>query len=203
MLRRAVLRGEIDLVEAANRLGDLQIDTPRKEELLDLWQFELDTTHKQIAAGKIVTLVGKGLLDISLARQRLINLGYQDPDAILLLTEAEQRIIGQEIAAIKAESKSARTAAKEIERAILKNAEQHARMQRQLCHTTPIAKLIKWYADYLIGDDYFVRRLTFCGYEPDVIEKYHEEARQERLLQSDNKRTTLQETAIEAGGGGI
>jgi hypothetical protein len=198
-LRRSVLGGEITIADARTALGTLGITDARTNEYLALWDFKLRTSHKQIAGSKIVSLVGKGLLSAEIARARLVNLGYTNPDAVLLLAQAEQDIAHQEAKAIASQEREGAKQAKTIEHAISLSEKSKARLQHQLCRTTPVGTLKRWFARYLIGENYFLSRLKFCGYTDDVAHKFLQEAEQMRELESASKQDQYKATAADVG----
>jgi hypothetical protein len=201
-LKRSVLGGELTIQEASDALRAIGVSESRIETYTDLWDFKLRHSHKQIAAGKIVSLVGKGLLATDIARQRLINLGYTDPDSALLLSEASQRMMQTEAKALDQEGKTRARQAAAIEKAISTAEASKTRLQKQLCRTMPVGKLIYWYSRYLIGEEYFLSKLAFCGYTDEIAQDYLREAKQKRELYTNAKRDQLETTAKDVGGSG-
>lgn len=180
LLRKAVLRGELSVANAASELVTLGYTSERATEWAQLTGFELEVSQKHIPAGKIVDLASKGLLTMEVARQRLLNLGYAEPDTMLLVAEAEYKYLEAEAKSLSAADKAAAKQSKAVEAGIQKSQAQQARLQRELCRLVPVSRLQTWYADRIIGDDYFLARLTTCGYTPDAIQGYWEEAKLKR-----------------------
>lgn len=86
-VRRRVMSGVIPLSAARGELQGLGVQGPRIGQLMLLWELDLSTRRKHIAAGKIKTLACEGIITVAEARQRLSNLGYLNEDIFPLVVE--------------------------------------------------------------------------------------------------------------------
>lgn len=177
IIRKAVLSGELNTNDVGAKLTIMGIDPNRVFDLVSLWKLQLATNHKPIAAGKVLDLVRKGFLDVSNARVRLHNLGYTDADGVLLLAESEAKQFDDQARLAKASEKSRAAEAKALQSQIDKTTSQEKRLRDQLCRTTPVATLQRWFAENQVGERYLRDRWTYCGFTPEVIDKYVEDAK--------------------------
>jgi hypothetical protein len=148
----------------------------------------------------VLTLLEKGLIEASDAVLRLSNLGYSNADRMVLLGEAQQRILDNEAKALRATAEIDSRAAKETAKAIQESEKQTARLQKQLCSYYTIPKLKKWYADYVIGENTLTERMRQCGYPDDVIQNTLLEAMIDRETLSKKRAAAAQSVTTEFNG---
>jgi hypothetical protein len=181
LLGRAIHNGEITIETAKAQMAAMGVNQDKQQEMAMLWQLELSTDHKQLAAGKVLQLVREDLLDVASARLRLANLHYHDIDGALLLAETEQKRLHDAERALSQIEKNNAAQARKLEQAIRAGESQKIKLQHALCRTTPVSKLQRWFRDHIIGEAYMRERLAYCGYSPEVIDKYVEEAEEKKV----------------------
>lgn len=177
IIRKAVLSGELSANDVGAKLTVMGIDPNRVFDLVSLWKLQLATNHKPIAAGKILDLVRKGFLDVPNARVRLHNLGFADTDGQLLLAESEAKQLDDQARLAKASEKSRAAEAKALQSQIDKTTGQERKLRDQLCRTTPVTTLQRWFAENQVGERYLRDRWAYCGFTSEVIDKYVEDAK--------------------------
>lgn len=175
-IRKRFLSGDLAAEEAANMLGAAGIVPAAQQRYITLWQLEFTPRRKSLAAGEVIKDLSQGLLGRADAITRLHNLGYPDPDVMVMLADADQRAarIAAQIAA--AQGRAAAAAERELEKAA-REAERARRFAlRELERVAPVPKLQKWAKLGLVGKDEFADRLTLYGYPPQAIEAFYAEA---------------------------
>jgi len=95
-IKKAFLRGLINISEANQSLANLGISGPNVAKDLQLWQMMLYSGGKHIESYKAIQLYIKGLLPLPSLLIRLTNLGYTQEEVSLLVIEANQYISMQQ-----------------------------------------------------------------------------------------------------------
>jgi hypothetical protein len=121
-------------------------------------------------------MVEEGLLSPEQARARLLTLGYDDPDALLLLREADLSIRKTQAKALASADKQRAAQIRAQERAVKEAQAVKDKAQAKLKRLTPIAKLTKWLSRGIASEGYVRDRMSAMGYPDDVINEYIAEA---------------------------
>lgn len=179
--KRAFLAGKITLEQVRLILEQLDVPPLRVDQYLRSWALELKVKTPQATASQILRWVGQGLLDRETAAQRLLTLGWADPDLTLLLSESLSKLRRMQDSIQRQASRSQQAAA----RAALRAAQEAERVARQLRSklrgVAPRSALQKWYREGLIDDAYFIEAMQARGYDDDSTLKYLAEAQAARL----------------------
>ena len=169
---RDYLSGELDDAGALTQLSRLGVLDFRAADYLAAWRIRKDRRRKQLETGKIATMVVEGLLSPADARARLSRLGWDDPDAALLMAEAAQKVSVREQKAAASADRSAKAKARELER-LAKAAEAQAKALRsELSRVAPRSVLTKWLKDGVITESQYHDMLKDRGYDEDDIRRY-------------------------------
>lgn len=175
---RDYLSGVLSRAEAETQLRRIGIQDARVANYLAAWSIQRSARRKRLETAKVAGMVTAGLLGPDEARARLANLQWSDPDATLLLAEAEgklaKRLAGEE----KSRETDARRRAKELER-LAKDADAQSRKLRaEANRIAPRSSVTAWLRDGIIDDDTFRRMLRERGYDDESIERYLKDAKQ-------------------------
>jgi hypothetical protein len=171
-LRSAYLRGELSLDETQAQLNTFGITPERQQTYIMTWVVERTGQRKVAATGNIVKWATEGLLDIPTAKIRLINLGWRDPDLMLLLAEAQQKIQQRQAKAQLAAQKADKAAAKETAKLISDAQKQVKQLQAQLRRTQPLSRLKKWLKAGIVTEDYVRQRMLQSGFSDQAADLY-------------------------------
>lgn len=171
-VRRDYLSGELSLPEAQNQLGRIGIAGPRQQNYLAAWTIQRTGRRRRLETSKILSLTGKGMLSYDEAYRRLGNLGWDQPDAVLLLAEAEASLRDREQRAAKASERDAKARARELERLAKQADAQAAKLRADANRVAPRGVLYKWLQEAIISEDQFRDMMRQRGYPDDLIEDY-------------------------------
>lgn len=177
---RDFLSGVLSRADAETQLRRIGIQDGRIANYLAAWSIQRSARRKRIETAKIASLVTAGLLGAGEARARLVNLQWSDPDATLLLAEAEGRLAKRVAAEQKSAQTDARQRAKELER-LAKDAEgQSKKLRAEANRVAPRSTLMMWRREGQIDDDEFRAMMRERGY-PDVdVERYLADAKRDK-----------------------
>lgn len=135
---------------------------------------DYDRIHATTA--KIVAWTGQGFLSYQDAKDRLENLGWSEPDTILLLAEANSRNVKLQGQAIRAADATRQKRARELEKA-LKQAQKNVELiQAAIRRQTPITTLQRMVRKRIITQQQFTDRAIRSGYPADVAAAYLRDA---------------------------
>jgi len=174
------LSGELSLEEADTQLVRIGVSQSRRRNYLYAWQVRRNRRRKQAETAKITGWLAAGLLEPGEARSRLLNLGWTDPDAALLLSEAAGKLAKRLVSEEKARESDVRRRAKELER-LAKDAEAQSRKLRtEANRVAPRSTLMQWVRNGQISDEEFRSLMAARGYPEDETERYLQDAKREK-----------------------
>lgn len=174
---RDYLSGVLSRPEAETQLRRIGIQDARVANYLAAWGIRRSAHRKRIETAKVAGMVTAGLMSADEARARLANLQWSDPDATLLLAEAEGKLAKRLAAEQKSAETSARQRAKELER-LAKDADAQSRKLRtEANRIAPRSALTTWLKDSIIDDDTFRSMMRDRGYDDVDIERYLKDAK--------------------------
>lgn len=173
--KSAFLRGEISREQAIARLETMGITPQKQEQYLEHWDVLFTPKRRQLGTADVLYLVANGLMDEVSAISRLSNLGWVQPDAILMLSKAELQLTRRQAAASMAAQRQAQTQARQLEAAREKALRQAAELQKAAWALEPLASLKKWLKLGLITVADFTAKLEARGYPAATIKLYIEE----------------------------
>lgn len=84
-VRSAYVANRIDGNEASALLDRIGVPAEQRDDMLNLWDIERDTTSKALTPAQITTAVKKGIIDATAGLSRLVGQGYAPDDAAILL----------------------------------------------------------------------------------------------------------------------
>lgn len=179
-IKRALSKGKMKADEAMEQLKGIGVGEERAQELVKLWGVQCAASPPQATAAQILRWVAQGLLPAARARERLINLGWGDPDLMLQLANAESLLRVRQGRVQSLLARSAQGQAREIESLQRQAVAQQARLAAAIRRVTPPSKLISWYVSEQIGPDYLRARLNTMGITGPELEEYIREAERRR-----------------------
>jgi hypothetical protein len=195
--RQALLGGKITVDQLRLLMEGLGIPAHRVDGYLQSWTMQLKVKAPAATAGQILRWASQGLLDLETAKSRLLNLGWRDPDLVLLLAETQQKLarLQQSLSgqAVKSQQAASRAALKSAQQAeSLAN-----RLRTKLRGIASRPSLQKWFKERLIDETYFIDSMKARGYDDDSTLKYLAEAEQMRAKEDAkaNKETPPQATS--------
>lgn len=163
-----IFAGLITVQQGVARLTQAGLAGPRVAELGALWSAKLSPKVRTLATGQITKLLRDGLLTRQQALLRLENLGWTNPDALLLLKDIQLQIAKDQAKAIAAvEAKTAKEEAETVK--LLKQAEGYKnQLKSRLTEITPPATILKWYRQGIWSEGQARSRLSLLGYPDDI-----------------------------------
>lgn len=177
-MRRAksdFMRGAVNSAQATTRLVASGLPQSKAQEWVSQWQIERGEPKIHFATAKVLDLYKRGLLTLSSTKERLENLGWDEPDAILNIMSAQQDISKAYGIAVEKAARKAKEAARETQRAIEESQRKIEQMQAVLRRQTPIGSMKRWLADDQITEEEFVSRFKAMGFPYSVTKEYFEE----------------------------
>jgi hypothetical protein len=174
--RSALLKGKATVDQIRELMLSSGIPPLRVEQYLKGWVIEAQLKGPSATAGQILRWVGTGLLDREVAIQRLLTLGWTDPDLTLLLAESSAKLARYQQMIQRQASKSQQDSARAALR-LAREAESTAKMLRsRLRGIASINTLVKWFKGGLIEAPEFTDYANARGYPPEYTERYLAEA---------------------------
>lgn len=101
-IKSRYIRGAIDAADAKDKLIVNGIASEWADRLIGKWKCELTSKDKALTADKLCGAYARGSIAGDELKQRLIRLGYSEPDSLLMLGDCAERISTQQA---KAEEK--------------------------------------------------------------------------------------------------
>ena len=168
--RSEVFGGMLTIPAALTRLTGAGIDPRRAAQLTASWQARFGEKRIHASTSQILSYMRKGYLTRNQALQRLVNLGWDNADILLLLRDVQAQI-AQDTAKTIAAAEAQKT---REEGAVIRQLQKtaglaHALMSR-LKTITPPAKVIQWYKAGLWTEQAARDRLRLLGYTDEVID---------------------------------
>lgn len=164
------LSGCIDATQADLRLEALAVKADRRAWHIACWQAQMTCRRKTLSTEQILDLVKRGLLTWTVAYARLLNLGWTQPDALLLEARTGQDILLASAKQVKAAQQSNLKYAKDLQQQIERYQAQVRQLQADLRRTTPMSLLKKLAKKGRISKSSFRRRLEISGYKDSEID---------------------------------
>lgn len=162
--RQQYLRGEIDPAGVLSRLGTIGFSADSVHRLLLEWNILLTPKRKELATADILKGYEHGFIPEATALQRLVNLGWSEPDAVLHMAEAHRTLamlLAQQQAAAQRAASAQGRALEAIAAAHQKAA---ADALKKAEAAEPLRDLKKFYHDGVITAAELEQRMTQYGY---------------------------------------
>jgi hypothetical protein len=166
-IRSAFVTGRLAEGDARAQLVQLGLQNAWINEHLASWAFVRKEPRKLDSAARARQQACLGLMTIQELHDRLVNLGYSEQDARLLIGEAEVCQAGRAARALAAQQRQKQ----QQERQLIQQQRQAAQALQQArralaSHGSP-AQLRRWYCQGVLGQAELYGRLQFLGW-PDI-----------------------------------
>ena len=171
-LRRSYLSGEIDAGQIQDTLVEMGMAPARAAQLASRWRFLLSGRKVYLSAQRVEQMVARGTIDVAEGARRLRNLGYVDPDRVLILAEATASLAERRRKERAANEEVLRRRAKVLEEQLGAGERLLIKQRAALKSLTPPATLIRWATAQVISQAAFVRRMGLLGYPLPEIAVY-------------------------------
>lgn len=164
-VRRGLLSGALNSLQAGIVLSQAGVLPARRAQLVAAWAIEQVARRPMAAVSQIKKWVGESVMPMTTARQRLINLGWRDPDLTLQLSE-----MGAALAKASAKAKAKGIAVMSAAAKAADKVKQTA--LRRLEKAQPVAALGQWYRDGMITSAQVHTRMAAYGYDTHSVDLY-------------------------------
>lgn len=155
--------------DAANRLMSAGVDEQVAETNVKCWAMNFTWKRRQLTTDQILSLHCKGLLDYNAAKLRLTNIGWDNPEDVLLLASAQLCIINSQTKAFKQAQLAKKQQAAALAKLIHQQQLAIKAQQKQLEKMTPVSLLDKLAKQGEIGYPWYKSRMTAMGYDASSI----------------------------------
>ena len=132
-LRKRFLLGDFDVLEARDLVIGLGLDADQAQVIVNGWACERDHRDKLASANVLCGWLERGAITAGEMVERLIRLGWDDQDALRLLTDCQARI---QLKVTKEQKRRLDAALKEAE----KNTKERDRMLKQITRDNEAAR---------------------------------------------------------------
>lgn len=176
-IRRDFLSGALTAGEAQANLGVASVERERAEQLVRAWQAELNYPRRVASTKEVLEWLERGLIQWEAARQRLINLGWSDPDTFLWLSEVGQDLDKARLADQMRAARTEQQRAKAVEQAARRQRSEHEHLRSELERVSSPSRMKSWLKKGAIADETIRRRLRLIDWNEDDIERWFIEAR--------------------------
>jgi hypothetical protein len=175
-IRSAYRAGRLSAADALVQLQQLGLQPGRAQAQVSVWEARQTDHRKLLTGAQITKAVEHGLLSVPEARARLLTLGYADPDALLMLREADLNVRSAAAKALASADKQRAAQIRAQEKAVKDAQSLKDKAQAKLKRLTPLGKLQKWLSRGITSEGYVRDRMSAMGYPTEVIDDYVKEA---------------------------
>lgn len=170
--RRAFLSGSLSVSAADESLAASQIQEPRRSQLLLRWQAQRSLERRTLATGQVSAQVAEGALVPAAGLARLINLGWVQPDANLLIQQAEAKLLQSQARAAERQARDRKARERALIAAQKSAAQAMRKAQNQLRRITSLETVRRWYCRGIRRGPWIRERLDAMGYPPSEVDSY-------------------------------
>jgi hypothetical protein len=174
---RDYLSGVLSIGETTAALAALGITSARAGELMQIWTIRHSRRRKQATTEQILRWVGAGRMTVSDARARLVNLGWQDPDLLMLSEEAQAKLDTLRQKEAKALESLAEKRARQVARLAKDAQSEHKRLVTEANRIAPLSVLSRWLREGEMSETEFRDQLAARDYPAQDIDRYVADAR--------------------------
>jgi len=174
-VRRAYMSGELDWPGASQRLALAGVTIASRELYRLRWQVQFTPQRKALSTAQVLDALERGYIDRVEATTRLINLGWDEPDMVILYQTASRIVTERQM---KIEDKAAASAAKaaaQIKQAAREADAQHRRLVADLNRIEPIGMLKRLAKKGELSIAYVTDSLQARDIPPSAISHYLED----------------------------
>lgn len=169
---RDYLSGVLSAAEALSALAGLGINSQRAGELMQIWTIRRSRRRRQADTSRVLKWVGTGRLSTEEGRARLANLGWRDPDLLLLTADAQAQLDRLHAQQLKAAQRDEAAQARQL----ASIAREHKRAAQEVIavanRQAPRGVLARWLKDGIITEAEYREQMADRGYTTDVIDDY-------------------------------
>jgi hypothetical protein len=183
-VQRRYFSGVFSAADVVTTLTSMQIVPEKIQEYLAYWAVEHDMPRKTESALTITRWHKEGYIDASQATNALSNLGYNTPESLILVAEAEKSAGDLSARLAASQSRTKAQQAKQLAALQKQHLQQANAIAKQLKQLTPLSTLKRWLKKGIIDDAYMIDRMHAMGYPDDVILKTIEDATSATAKQS-------------------
>lgn len=173
---RDYLSGALSAAEATSALSTYGITTARAGELMQIWSVRRSRHRRQADTSRILRWVATGRLSATEGKSRLGNLGWTDPDVLLLLADAEASLAKLQARERKLAESDAAKRARELERLAREAKAAEKRLLAEANRVAPRGVLTRWLIDHVITEAEYRQGMRDRGYPDNLIDDYVRDA---------------------------
>lgn len=175
-IRRSFLSGGTTFAEAETALRRAGFTDPAATDYVNEWNDEFNFTVRAASTEKVLKWLASGYMTVASARERLVNLGWSDPDTAMLLQDANGMVVKLQAQALRAMDLVNRRNAAELEKARKAAIATQRELEGRIRRLTPVATLQRWLRKAEITRPRFLARLKAMGYNAVVANLYADDA---------------------------
>lgn len=175
-LGRDYLSGALSADETVQALGDYGIQRQRAGELMQIWSIRRSRHRRQASTAQIIRWVGTGRISTADGARRLANLDWSNPDALLLLADAQASLDKLHAREAKLAEADLEKRARELERLAREARAEQKRLLAEANRIAPRTVLTKWLLDGVIGKDEWYQAMRDRNYPDNIIDDYYRDA---------------------------
>jgi len=185
-IRSAYMHGRMTTEHVSARLEQAGIVPERAAQLVACWQSQRSERRVMASTAAIIGWYKAGLITEDVAYERLVNLGWDQADALLVVAKAERGVTRRGAAAASPASPARMGRARELQDLREAAIAQVHELESQIRQLTPVGLLNYLLKNGRIGEEMYLSRLVASGHTP-------EEAEQQLLVQKvENGQSQLQ-----------
>jgi hypothetical protein len=175
-VKHSLLIGAINYAQAITSLVAMGVQQPRASQYATQWQAMLTFPRRAASAAEIQGWATQGILSLDVAAQRLSNLGFNPDDVALKMMAIQAKLTALANKTAAAQQKAALAAAKQAAANQKKAKQLVSQNQAIVRRFFSLGRTTKLYAQGIISEKAFRRRLDQGGYDATEIEEAFREA---------------------------
>lgn len=175
-LKSGYLNGALSDQQTAQSLASIGVRGDKINDYVSRWRLRRTVPKRTATAAKITDWLSRGYINQADAAQRLSNLGFADPDVVLLMAEAQRKRTETEAKALASADRQQHQRASDLQRARA-DAIRHVReLESEIKRITPTGRLQAWVKKGIVSDKFFLDRMEAAGYPIEAANFYLREA---------------------------
>lgn len=171
-LRRGFLAGEFSPQELPGQLAVIGVVPEMVPRYIARWTLARSQERRQLSTERIVKYVAEGRIPYAVALGRLANLGWQNPDALLLLDKARRDAGELEARVADTDRMPKQKRQKELEGVVARCTKLRDKVQADLRRMTPLSAIKRWLLDHIVSVPWARERMLLMGYDDSVVSNY-------------------------------
>jgi hypothetical protein len=174
--KRDYVAGILNAEESLQQLQAMGIAAERSSQYIKQWTIRRSRVRRTATTAQILHHVSTGAVDGNSAYIRLQNLGWDNPDILLMVSEAQSKLAELQARRRKAIDRDAKQQAKALRDAQRETQRLLRQLQADQRRATPRTTLDRWLCDGIISEGWYLRQMAAMGYEPQISQGYLEDA---------------------------